>query len=47
MLSATVKTKTHKYRAYNDLCYLCEKYAPTEGLEKYDKAKDPTIAMWR
>jgi hypothetical protein len=28
-------------RAYNDLCYLCEKYAPKEGLGKYDPAKDP------
>ena len=29
--------------AYNDMCYLCEKYAPLEGLGKYDGAKDPSV----
>ena len=30
-------------RAYNDMCYLCEKYAPLEGLGKYDSDKDPSV----
>ena len=30
-------------RAYNDMCYLCEKYAPLEGLGKYDSEKDPEV----
>jgi len=25
--------------AYNDMCHLCEKYAPLEGLGKYDSEK--------
>ena len=29
--------------AYNDMCYLCEKYAPLEGLGKYDSGKDPSV----
>ena len=29
--------------AYNDMCYLCEKYAPLEGLGKYDSEKDPEV----
>ncbi|KAK0512600.1 hypothetical protein JMJ35_004617 [Cladonia borealis] len=29
--------------AYNDMCYLCEKYAPLEGLGKYDGEKDPSV----
>ena len=29
--------------AYNDMCYLCEKYAPLEGLGKYDTEKDPSV----
>ena len=29
--------------AYNDMCYLCEKYAPLEGLGKYDSEKDPSV----
>ncbi|KAI1128605.1 Fructosamine kinase-domain-containing protein [Nemania abortiva] len=28
--------------AYNDMCYLCEKYAPMEGIGKYDRELDPT-----
>ena len=30
-------------RAYNDMCYLCEKYAPLDGLGKYDSHKDPSV----
>lgn len=29
--------------AYNDMCHLCEKYAPLEGLGKYDTEKDPSV----
>ena len=29
--------------AYNDMCYLCEKYAPLEGLGKYDSELDPSV----
>ena len=29
--------------AYNDMCYLCEKYAPMEGIGKYDSEKDPQV----
>ena len=25
------------------MCYLCEKYAPIEGIGKYDPQKDPSI----
>ena len=30
-------------RAYNDILYLCEKYAPLESLEKYDPEKDLSV----
>ncbi|KAI1268031.1 Fructosamine kinase-domain-containing protein [Xylariaceae sp. FL1019] len=30
--------------AYNDVLYLCEKYAPLDGLEKYDAAIDPVLS---
>ncbi|KAK6833359.1 Fructosamine kinase-domain-containing protein [Apiospora arundinis] len=29
--------------AYNNMCYLCEKYAPIEGIDKYDPRIDPSI----
>ncbi|ETS74942.1 hypothetical protein PFICI_13426 [Pestalotiopsis fici W106-1] len=29
--------------AYNHMCYLCEKYAPLDGIDKYDPGKDPTV----
>ncbi|PMD32250.1 hypothetical protein L207DRAFT_499902 [Hyaloscypha variabilis F] len=29
--------------AYNNMCYLCEKYAPIEGIDKYDPQIDPSI----
>ncbi|KAI0014973.1 Fructosamine kinase-domain-containing protein [Xylariomycetidae sp. FL0641] len=29
--------------AYNNMCYLCEKYAPLEGIDKYDPAIDPSV----
>jgi len=37
-----MKANTCMYvnRAYNDMLYLCEKYGPLEGLEKYDPGKD-------
>ena len=25
------------------MCYLCEKYAPLDGLGKYDSDKDPSV----
>jgi hypothetical protein len=25
------------------MCYLCEKYAPIEGIDKYDPEKDPSV----
>lgn len=31
------------YRAYNDMCYFCEKYAPIEGIDRYDPQKDPSV----
>ncbi|WEW60326.1 fructosamine kinase [Emydomyces testavorans] len=30
--------------AYNDMCYLCEKYAPLDGIDKYDPQLDPIVA---
>ena len=30
-------------RAYNNMCYLCEKYAPIDGIDKYDAQMDPSI----
>ncbi|KAF2656615.1 hypothetical protein K491DRAFT_703919 [Lophiostoma macrostomum CBS 122681] len=29
--------------AYNDMCYLCEKYASTEGIDEYDPLLDPSL----
>ncbi|KAB5516896.1 Fructosamine kinase-domain-containing protein [Coniochaeta sp. 2T2.1] len=29
--------------AYNNVCYLCEKYAPVAGIDKYDPQKDPSV----
>ncbi|KAH0558951.1 hypothetical protein GP486_004422 [Trichoglossum hirsutum] len=29
--------------AYNNMCYLCEKYAPIDGIDEYDPQKDPSI----
>ncbi|KAF1851055.1 uncharacterized protein K460DRAFT_401082 [Cucurbitaria berberidis CBS 394.84] len=29
--------------AYNNMCYLCEKYAPVEGIDKYDPRIDPSV----
>ncbi|KAI1087198.1 Fructosamine kinase-domain-containing protein [Rostrohypoxylon terebratum] len=29
--------------AYNNMCYLCEKYAPTDGIDKYDPQIDPSL----
>ncbi|KAL8672954.1 MAG: hypothetical protein Q9224_007544 [Gallowayella concinna] len=29
--------------AYNDMLFLCEKYAPLDGLEKYDREKDVSV----
>ncbi|KAK0760796.1 hypothetical protein N5P37_005732 [Trichoderma harzianum] len=29
--------------AYNNMCYLCEKYAPIGGIDKYDPHIDPSI----
>ncbi|KAK3997917.1 Fructosamine kinase-domain-containing protein [Cladorrhinum sp. PSN332] len=33
--------------AYNDMCYLCEKYAPIDGIDKYDPMIDPSITRAR
>ena len=32
-----------RYRAYNNMCYLIEKYAPIEGIDKYDSRIDPSL----
>ena len=32
-----------RYRAYNNMCYLIEKYAPVEGIDKYDSRIDPSL----
>ncbi|KAI1343764.1 Fructosamine kinase-domain-containing protein [Xylariaceae sp. FL0016] len=29
--------------AYNNMCYLCEKYAPVDGIDRYDPTIDPSI----
>ncbi|KAI0143681.1 Fructosamine kinase-domain-containing protein [Xylariaceae sp. FL1272] len=29
--------------AYNDMCYLCEKYAPIDMIDKYDPRIDPSL----
>ncbi|KAB5523041.1 Fructosamine kinase-domain-containing protein [Coniochaeta sp. 2T2.1] len=29
--------------AYNNMCYLCETYAPIAGIDKYDPQKDPSV----
>ncbi|KAH6848432.1 Fructosamine kinase-domain-containing protein [Chaetomium sp. MPI-CAGE-AT-0009] len=29
--------------AYNNMCYLCEKYAPIDGIDKYDPLIDPLL----
>ncbi|KAK8032105.1 Fructosamine kinase-domain-containing protein [Apiospora arundinis] len=29
--------------AYNNMCYLCEKYAPIDGIDEYDSNIDPSI----
>ncbi|KAH9905902.1 Fructosamine kinase-domain-containing protein [Xylariomycetidae sp. FL2044] len=29
--------------AYNNMCYLCEKYAPIDGIDRYDPGIDPTL----
>lgn len=31
------------YRAYNDILYLCEKYAPSDTLERYDPSMDISV----
>lgn len=30
-------------RAYNDMLYLCEKYGPSDSLERYDPEKDISV----
>ena len=32
-----------RFRAYNDMLFLCEKYAPLDCLEKYDPEKDVSV----
>ncbi|KAL8672799.1 MAG: hypothetical protein Q9168_002763 [Polycauliona sp. 1 TL-2023] len=34
---------TSRQIAYNDMLYLCEKYAPLDSLEKYDPEKDVSV----
>lgn len=31
------------HSTYNDMLYLCEKYAPLDSLEKYDPKMDVTV----
>ena len=38
-----VQATDSRSSAYNDMCYLCEKYAPLESLGKYDSDKDPSV----
>ncbi|KAK8078890.1 hypothetical protein PG994_002697 [Apiospora phragmitis] len=33
----------HCSRAYNNMCYLCQKYAPIDGIDAYDASIDPAI----
>lgn len=41
----SVSLITHKYphSAYNDMCYLIEKYAPIDGIGQYDPLIDPSL----
>lgn len=34
---------TNHDSAYNDMLYLCEKYAPLDSFEKYDTKRDITV----
>lgn len=36
-------TSLRLYSAYNDMCYLSERYAPLDGLDRYDPLKDPSV----
>ena len=38
-----LKVLNHHSSAYNDMLYLCEKYAPLKSLEKYDPEKDISV----
>lgn len=31
------------YSAYNNMCYLIEKYAPIDGIDRYDPDIDPSV----
>lgn len=31
---------------YNDMLNLCEKFAPLDGLRKYDPQKDPALSFY-
>ncbi|KAI0968075.1 Fructosamine kinase-domain-containing protein [Xylaria arbuscula] len=41
--SAGHRGSVSRQTAYNDMLFLCEKYAPLEGLEKYDPMKDISV----
>lgn len=41
--SAGHRGSTSRTIAYNDMLYLCEKYAPLESLERYDPIKDISV----
>lgn len=41
--SSPKESLTFSRRAYNNMCYLCEKYAPIDGIDKYDPMIDPSI----
>jgi hypothetical protein len=38
-----IQATNDAHRAYNDMLFLCEKYAPSEGLERYNSVKDISV----
>ncbi|KAI0115524.1 Fructosamine kinase-domain-containing protein [Nemania sp. FL0031] len=44
---ATTHKDVTREIAYNDMCYLCEKYAPLATIDKYDPELDPTVMTVR
>lgn len=41
--SAGHRGSVSRQMAYNDMLFLCEKYAPLESLEKYDPLRDISV----
>ncbi|KAI0145456.1 Fructosamine kinase-domain-containing protein [Xylariaceae sp. FL1272] len=42
--SAMVPGSTRRKTAFNNMCYLIDKYAPVDGIDKYDPALDPSVS---